>query len=146
MAKEELKVLAPFNLPLIGDDGNGVHHNAGGTVSVSQIEEYAEKAKEVMTDNERHGGEQAMTAKQYIDHFIEEGVLSWDMDADLHPDHQPVDPNAPSTARVVEMARQMVDVLGDDAPAELKAVADLDYTAIGVTEKGNGGDSGHVSS
>lgn len=72
------------------------------------------------------------------DNMVEAGSISLDMDAPLHPSHQPVVLNAPSLASMVENARTLVDELGDNAPAEVKALAAVDYQHLVAGDQGNG--------
>lgn len=79
-----------------------------------------------------------------IQRLIDDGAISEDMDAEIHPDHLPVDPSVPTIARMVENAKMLVEQLGDDAPAEVKKLANLDHSHITIKDTGNGGDAGHV--
>lgn len=70
--------------------------------------------------------------------MIEAGSISEDMDAELHPNHRPVPPGAPSLASMVENAKDVVVRLGDDAPKELRQLAKLDHTSVTADDSGKG--------
>jgi hypothetical protein len=64
-------------------------------------------------------------------------------DDEVHPDHRPPDPTAPSLARVVEDAKRLVAELerkGEEVPGDLQAVAGLDYTHVVSGDNGGGDD------
>jgi hypothetical protein len=140
MAKTEYKVLAPFNLPYIGDDGNGKMFRPGQFVSHEEIEEYAEHAAAAV-DTQVDDHTPAMTAEETVKHFIDQGVLSKDADADFHPDHRPVDPAAPTIARVIEQAKQLIEIHGEDnVPDEVKQLAAIEHRHVTTGDNGQGGD------
>jgi hypothetical protein len=143
----ELKVLAPFNLPYIER-----RFNPGDTVSVSEIQEYADEAEKQNPDGE------TMTAEETVEHFIAEGVLSEDLDAELHPQHRPLNANEQNAVSVIAQSKALVQQMeqqGVEIPEELKAMAEADPEKLSVSiqqlnadvrsvsagDSGNGGDS-----
>ena len=126
------KVLAPFNLPYVE-----IRKAPGETVTKAELDRYVKAAEKFNPDGHN------MTLDETVEYFTKAGVLSDDMDAELHPDHQPVDPNAPTMASVVANAQFLVDQMksrGQDVPSELKALASIEATDVSTGDSGNGGE------
>lgn len=136
MPAQEYKVLAPFNLPYVDK-----RYAPGATVAYSDIQKYADEAAKANPDGH------TPTAAETVKHFTDTGVLSSDKDAQLHPDHVPVDPNEPTVASLMAQAQFLSDKLkeqGRPVPDELKAMAKAaaDYRHVTASDAGSGGDKG----
>ena len=129
---DEFKALTVIHLPFASKDGKTFQ--PGSTIKREDFEKHADGAEEVNPDGEN------LTADEQIKEMIKYGSISDDMDAELHPDHRPVDPNAPSLARMIEEAKIVAEQLGDDAPADIKRLAKMDYSAVQSGDNGQGGD------
>jgi hypothetical protein len=122
------KVLTVIALPVLNDDGAAtgetIRKEPGSTVTK------AEWAKAGQTDED-------------IQNMLDAGSISEDMDAELHPNHRPVPAGTTSLGQMVESARQMVELMGEEnVPAEIKKLAKLDYNHVGaVPETATGGDA-----
>lgn len=70
------------------------------------------------------------------------GSISDDMDAELHPDHRPVPAGVSSIAQMVESAKAMIELHGEDnVPTEIKRLASLEVRNVSATgESAKGGD------
>lgn len=75
-----------------------------------------------------------------IQNMLDAGSISDDMDAELHPDHRPVPAGVSSIAQMVEMAKAQVELLGDDAPSEIKKLAKLEVKNVNSSDSAKGGD------
>jgi hypothetical protein len=125
MAKTELKALTFIHLPFIEED-----YEPGKMIPRDRFDAYAEQAAAAIDSRKT----EVPTADEVIAEFIEYGSLSEDPDAEVHPDHRPVDPGAPSVAAMIESARAIVELLGDDTPEEVRALAKLDYEHVATGE------------
>lgn len=67
------------------------------------------------------------------------GSISEDMDAELHPQSRPVPAGTASLAQMIEQAKQMVELLGEDAPEEIRALAEKKVVNA-EAENAKGGD------
>jgi hypothetical protein len=83
-----------------------------------------------------------LQTEEDIQSLIDQGAISEDMNAEIHPDHLPVDPSVPTLASMVESAKTVVDQMGDDAPAELKDLAELDYQHVVGGDAGSADEAG----
>lgn len=128
MAASELKALTVINLPYIEK-----RYNPGDTVEFSDIEEYCSQALAANPDAD------TPSAEDVVAEMIEHGSLSEDMDAELHPDHRPVDPNAPNMGSVISQAQFLVEQLesrGEYVPDSLREVANMN--AVSTNDTGEG--------
>lgn len=109
-----LKVLTVVNLP-----GIEVRKEPGDTITEQEWKDAGQ------TDEDREA-------------MIKAGSISEDMNAELHPNHRPVPPGAPSLGSMVENARDLAERLGDDTPKEVRALAKLDYQHVVADDSGKG--------
>lgn len=135
----EYKALTFINLPF-----TDWSFSPGDIIDHSAIEEYATNAAAAMpTPSEEFGGH-VPTADEMIDHFIEYGSISEDLDAPLHPDHIPPDPSIPTLALLIEQAKASVAFMeenGQEVPEELRTFAETDYRhVVAEGDSGTGGD------
>jgi hypothetical protein len=78
-----------------------------------------------------------------IQALVDSGAIGGE-DDELHPSTIIPDPGMPTIQTVVTQARQAIEEMeaaGDEIPPELKAVAELDYTAVTAGEEGSSSDS-----
>lgn len=61
--------------------------------------------------------------EKQIEQLVHDGALSKNLNAEVHPDHRPVDLSVMTTRQMAEMAAIVADKMGDEAPAEIKALA-----------------------
>lgn len=118
----EYKALTYIELPFIGPGGEGLRFSPGDTISMSEFEKAAKAAEKNFPDLKTH------TAEQQIKELTKWGSLSDDLDAPLHPDHIPVDPNVPTVNSLVAQAQFLINDLeekGQDVPAKLRALAEM---------------------
>jgi len=137
MAADEYKALTFVHLPFLGKDGKTFV--PGDKITREHFEKNADG---VQAHGEPDG--EHMTAEEQIAYFEKWGSISSDMDAELHPDHRPVNPDAPTLSRMTEMARLLVEDLedrGEEIPKELRELADHDRRHVSAGEQGRGGDS-----
>lgn len=116
----------------------------GDTIDRSEFEEYEEAASAAVPVHDDDRGGHVPTADEMIEHFIEFGSLSDDMDAPLHPDHIPADPTKPTIATLIEQAKAMLEQLeetGQEVPDGLRALAETDYQHVVAGDAGSGVDS-----
>lgn len=141
---DEFKALTVVNLPFTDK-----RYEPGATISRSAFEAEAEAAAaaHVVPDGIEDASH-PLAADEQIDYFKEWGTISDDMDAPLHPDHIPADPNRPSLAALVSQAQTLVEELeaaGADVPAKLRALAEISDRQISsvenaVSNEGTGGE------
>lgn len=129
---DEFKALTVVHLPFVGKDGKTFQ--PGDTIKREHFETHADKAEELNPDADNP------TADEQIKEMMKYGSISDDLDADLHPDHRPVDPNAPTLPRMIEQAKYFVEELGDKAPDEMKKLAAMEHTSVTTGDNGSGGD------
>lgn len=128
---DKLKALTVVNIPFVED-----RFQPGEMISSSVFTESEKAAKAALGPDA-----EVISAKEQIADLIKNGSLSEDADAELHPDHRPVSPNAVTLAGVVEQARMLVEAFeerGERVPAELQKMADL--SAVSTEDRGKGGD------
>src|SRR5213596_728410 len=134
---EQYKALTYVNLPFL--DGNGRLYPPGQSIPRDAIEESVRLAVETINDDNA----EIQSADDQIAYMIEQGALSEDPDADLHPDHRPVTPGQPTVTGLVEQAQALVTQLQEsheEIPPELQALADSkELRATG--DGGSGGDA-----
>jgi hypothetical protein len=119
------KALTVIALPVLNEDG----------VSTGESTRYEPGA--VISDEELAAAGQT---EEDVTALVESGALSDDMDAELHPDHRPVPAAGTNLEAMIANAKEMVDRMGDEAPPEIKALAES--TAVNaVPESGQGGDT-----
>lgn len=106
---------------------------------------FVEKRKEPGSTVTREELEKAQQTDEDVKTLIENGALGEDVDGEIHPDHVPVPPGTPSVALMVEQAKALVELHGEDnVPKELKALAKLDYQHVsGGTDGARGGERGN---
>lgn len=134
---DEYKALTVVNLPFTGK-----RFNPGDMISHAEFEAEADAAAASVDVNTE--GDNLLTADEQVDYFKEWGTISDDPEAELHPDHLPVDPNKPTLAQQIELAKTAVadlEAAGKDVPDELRAFAEMDYQHVTSSENGTGGDS-----
>lgn len=135
MPKEELKALTVVNLPFIGKGGLGKRFMPGDSIPRADFDAYAERAAELVDNKD----DNVRTADEVIEHMIEWGSISEDPDAELHPDHLPVDPGQPTIAQLIEQAKTLVADLENrqqEVPEGLQALANTEHQHIGATDQG----------
>lgn len=121
------KVLTVIGLPVLNDDGfatgETIRKEPGSTITKEEWK------KSGQTD-------------EAIQEMEEAGSISTDMGAELHPQHRPVPAGASSLAAMVESAKALVEIQGENnVPAEIKALSKLDMKNVGAApENGSGGD------
>lgn len=142
MAASELKALTFIHLPFVDES-----YAPGNMIPRSSFDEYVSLANASVTHNpEDEGATPLLDADEVIAEMIKYGSLSDDPSAPVHPDHIPVDPNRPTIALLIEQAKQtMADLTekGQEVPAELQKLAELDHQHVTSGDNGNGGDK-HV--
>lgn len=132
MPAQEYKVLAPFNLPFVGK-----RFDPGATVTYKDIQKEADEAANANPDGHN------LSAAETVKHFVDQGVLSSDKDADLHPAHRPIDPRLPTAASLQAQSQFLIQQLedsGQPVPDELKALAKADFQHVTASDNGSGGD------
>jgi hypothetical protein len=133
---DEYKALTYINLPFL--DENGRLYLPGQMIPHDAFEESVTRATEAINNPET----EINSAEGIIAEMIEFGSLSEDPDADLHPDHQPVEPGSPTVAGMIEEAKALVAQLeerGSEVPPELRALADSQLVA--ASDNGSGGEA-----
>lgn len=86
---------------------------------------------------------EAQQSDDNIQALVDAGALG-ELDQDIDPSHIIPDPTIPNIHLVVAQAKALVAELeeaGEEVPGEVRAVAELDYTAIGDKDAGEGGAS-----
>lgn len=86
---------------------------------------------------------EAQQSDEAIKQLVDSGAIGG-KDDPLDPSTIIPDPGMPTIESVVAEAQAAVADLeskGEDVPAELKAVADLDYTHVATGDAGSGGDA-----
>ena len=137
LAVDEYKALTLVNLPFIGEEGKGKLFRPGEMIPREDLEAYADAALE--SNKEAHNP----SADEVVEHFMQFGSISDNPDADLHPDHRPVAPDAPTMARLIEQARMLkaqMEERGEVVPDELVTLAATDYRHVSTADSGSGGD------
>lgn len=134
----QYKALTFINLPFIERS-----FGPGNTIESSDLEEYVEAATKAtpVYDDERGG--HVPTVEELVEHFTQFGSLSDDLDAELHPDHRPVDPTKPTLAVLIAQAQGLVEQLeadGRDVPDELRTLAETEYKHVTAADAGQGAD------
>lgn len=119
------KALTVINLPY-HNDGKGLRKEPGEKITKAEMNDAQQ------TDDD-------------IKALIDSGAISEDMDADIHPAHLPVDPNAPTVERLILQARELHDRLGEDAPPEVQRLAKMDHRHVTSSEGGVTTDVGRRS-
>jgi len=118
-ARTSYKALTYLHLPVIEKD-----FKPGDTVELEDLEAAGQDDDQIME-------------------MVNAGSLG-DEDSDIHPAHIIPDPAMPTIASVVANAQRLVADLkksGEEIPAELQAVADLDYNQIQAGDEGKSGDA-----
>jgi hypothetical protein len=115
------KALTHINLPF-HNDGEGLRKKPGDTITKAELKEARQTDEDIQN---------LLTGDGYPS-------MTEDMDMDLHPAHRPVPANAPSVALMIEQAKQIVELQGDDAPAEVKKLAKLDHQHVVSGDAGRG--------
>lgn len=80
----------------------------------------------------------AQQSDEDVQALIDSGALGEEGD-DIHPDNIIPDPSMPTIQSVIAQAQAMVEHLkgkGEKVPAELKAVAEMDYSHVTTSDKG----------
>lgn len=137
---DEYKALTVINLPFIEK-----RFLPGSMIPYSDFQESAEMAASVLDDRSHVDPDASpiLTADEQISYFMEWGSISDDPDAELHPDHRPVDPGKPSLAAMVEQAKALVEELeanGHDVPAKLRDFAETSDRQISAVDHAEVGD------
>lgn len=121
------KALTVIALPVLNEDGNAtgetVRFEPGQTITKAKMSEAGQ------TDED-------------VKNMTDAGSISEDMDAEICPDNRPVPPGATSLGAMVENAKSMVELQGDSAPPEIKALAELDYRSVNSGEAAKGASRG----
>lgn len=130
----DVKALTVVNLPFIEE-----RFQPEQVIPYERFEAYIEAARGAL-------GPEAEIPE--VDDVIAEltkyGSVSEDMEAELHPDHQPVDPNAMTLARLREEAANLVEKLeaaGADVPAKLRELSEISDRQVSTVDQGAAGDS-----
>jgi len=116
---EPYKALTRLHLPVIERD-----YNPGEEVSIDDL----------------NAAEQS---DESIEALVGAGVLG-EADAELHYSTIIPSPDMPTIQRVVEESKAVVAEMklrGDEVPAELEAVANLDYVPVVTNDEGKAGDA-----
>lgn len=145
MAVDEYKALTVVHLP-----HTEKLYAPGKMIPRSAFEKEAEKVAEVagslhasLPEGDKEKASKPLTAKQQIDYFLEWGTISEDPDAEVHPDHRPVDPGQPTIVQLIEQARNLIPQLeerGAKVPKELRELAEIEHTNVVSGDSGSGGD------
>lgn len=119
------KALTVIALPVLNEDGlatgETVRYEPGAVISDEEWNSSGQTEEDAAT-------------------LVESGAMSEDMDAELHPDHRPVPAGGTNLEAMVANAKDMVDRMGDEAPAEIKALAETRLVNA-TAEAGSGGDA-----
>jgi len=132
---DEYKALTVINLPF-----TDYSYLPGAMIPRSAFDECAEATAAAF---EKHPDTIVPTAQEMIDDMSAWGSLSDDPEAELHPDHIPVDPGLPTIAQMIEQAHDLVEDLenrGQDVPDELRQLANTEWQHVTSTDAGEAGD------
>ena len=127
---DNYKALTFVNLPFIEE-----RFAPGDVIPYEKFVASAEQAAAVV-DDRTDADENATappTADEQIEDLLEWGSISEDLDAPLHPDHLPVDPNELSVAAAVSRMKEIVDQMeaaGVDVPAKMREFAEMSEKQI----------------
>jgi len=133
----EYKALTYVNLPFL--DGNGRLYPPGALIPHSDFEESVELAQAAFPEHDS-----LTSAEDQVAEMIKYGSLSEDVDAELHPAHVPVDPEAPTVYGLAQQAKQLIEQYqaeGREVPQELQVFADA-IQSINSGDVATGGDQG----
>jgi hypothetical protein len=141
---DEYKALTNVNLPFLEE-----RYEAGKMIPRSRIEKYVEVATATLDDRTAKDPHASPlpTADSVIEELMSNGSISDDPDAQLHPDHLPVDPNKPSVQRLVAQANALIEHLeeqGVDVPAKLRSFADMSDRQIDAADTAQSREEGRV--
>jgi hypothetical protein len=128
---KDLKALTVINLPYIDE-----RYEAGATISYDRFVASEEQGKALI-------GDQVISADEQIADLIENGSLSEDPDAALHPQNVVPDPSRRTVASVVAQASALVAELEEadaDVPAKLRALAEMSATQVSASDAAIGDD------
>lgn len=137
---DEYKALTHINLPFTEK-----RFAPGEVIPRADFDESAEQGQSLL-------GDEATTADETIEHFLEFGSISEDLDAPIHPDNVIPEPGKMTVAQMVANAKALVEELenaGADVPAKLRDFAamsdkqvesaDEDRLHVAASDSGKGG-------
>jgi hypothetical protein len=125
VATTEYKALTVVNLPFIEE-----RFFPGEMIPHDRFEAMAEEAAAVIDDRTDRDPDASpvWTADEHVAELLAWGSISEDADAELHPDHLPVNPNDFTVATAVARVKAMVDEMeaaGVEIPAKMREFANM---------------------
>lgn len=123
---DEYKALTHINLPFTEE-----RFAPGEVIPRAAFDESAEQGQSLLGDG-------ATTADETIEHFLEFGSISEDLDAPIHPQNVIPEPGKMTVAEMVGRAKALVEELenaGADVPAKLRDFAAMSEQQVEATEE-----------
>lgn len=145
----EFKALTFVNLPFIEE-----RYAPGDTIPYERFEAMAEQAAAVLDDRRDVDSDASpvWTADDQIEELTAWGSISDDLNAPVHPDHLPVDPNSVTVSSTVARVKALVEEMeaaGLEIPAKMREFAEMSDKQIAEADSSrrliSGSDNGRGS-